>query len=48
MKLVLKSLCILHFNLAIENWSIYEINLLDAKKVHVKLQKNIGHGRFLF
>ena len=47
MKLVLKSLCILHFNLAIENWSIYEINLLDAKKVYVKLQKNIGHGRFL-
>ena len=37
MKLVLKYLCILYFNLAIENWSVYNINLLDTKKkVYVK------------
>ena len=37
MKLVLKFLCILYLNLAIENWSVYKINLLDAKKrVYVK------------
>ena len=36
-KLVLKYLCILYFNLAIENWSVYKINLLDTKKkVYVK------------
>ena len=37
MKLVLKYLCILYFNLAIEDWSVYNINLLDTKKkVYVK------------
>ena len=32
MKLVLKFLYILYFNLAIENWSVYKTNLFDAKK----------------
>ena len=49
MKFVLKFLCMLYFNLAIENWSVYKTNLLDTKKnVYVKYQKIIGDGRFLF
>ena len=36
MKLVLTFLCILYFNLAIENWSVCKVNLLDAKKSYVK------------
>ena len=39
MKLVLKFLCILYFNLAIENWSVYKTNLLDAKKSICKITK---------
>ena len=49
MKFVLKFLCMLYFNLAIENWSVYKTNLLVTKKnVYVKYQKIIGDGRFLF
>ena len=40
MKHVLKFLCILYFNLAIEYWSVYKINLLDAKKSVCKLTEN--------
>ena len=40
MKLVLKLLCIVNFNLAIENSLVYKTNLFDNKLM--------GHGRFLF
>ena len=40
MNLVLKLLCILYFNLAIESWSLYKKNPLDAKKSACRITKN--------